>query len=363
MTGPFTTYPGVDASLNFPDSLRTAMAAYPEILAAIAAKRNFQSFTWPNQAAMDSQTGMTDGDLGYQATLDQHYGRENSVWVPMSPAFYFAAGNLVNMDSTPALETDAPSTYQLGETVFATPASTGAWSIGSDGLTVLSVIYAPGSRGWQIAIQKVTGDTWTRAINNSGGWSAWHRVAKAYRWGSSTDMNNEVNMAIGELGFRTDTSFTMRYNGTAWKEWESYWQTIVPTVTGFSGASGANPGWIGTARWRWNSGRVLFQGNVYVNGGSGSVTGQIGVTLPNTADIPPGTQAVMIGEARIIDDSLSLAYRAWARLQNSTTLNFDTLTTATASARTPIESAGPAKPIAWAQTDSLSWNVIYDVAM
>jgi len=112
---------------------------------------------------------------------------------------------------------------------------------------------------------------------------------------------------VGMLVYRWDDEITYRYNGSAWKAWESGWIAIAaPTVTNF------NIGTLGNASsthfYRYQNGRVTQRGVMILGTSGQSVPGAVSVGLQVAgAALPAGATAIPVsGNVYAIDTGAAL---------------------------------------------------------
>jgi hypothetical protein len=147
-----------------------------------------------------------------------------------------------------------------------------------------------------------------------------------------------------------------RWNGSAWQPWDSDWQSNSLGVQGFAGGYGASNGWVSSgSAWRYRAGRVLYRGQVVVNGG-GAVTGQVAVSIPVAARTAPGAKTT--GVVFFVDSSdASSSYRLTPFINGGNMLFY---TPANYQGRLNLR-ADANNPVVVAQSDAYQWEVEYDV--
>lgn len=108
--------------------------------------------------------------------------------------------------------------------------------------------------------------------------SSW-RLAEVPRFADATARDAALTApALGDLAVLTSDEVTYRYNGSAWKAWNSDWLTWTPTVTGWIGGTGK----VETFKYRWVEGWALFDFRLK-RGSSGATAATPILTLPFTA--------------------------------------------------------------------------------
>lgn len=136
-----------------------------------------------------------------------------------------------------------------------------------------------------------------------------------YRWADSTARNAQTGMVAGDLGYQTDTGVVYRYDGSAWKAWESDWITWATPPTNLTIGTGGSAAMV--QRYRWVAGRLSFQYS-YTLGTSGFSVGNIVINLPF-----PVFQAVvrfpqLVGSGTLYDASTTnVSYTGFPRLNGT----------------------------------------------
>lgn len=77
-------------------------------------------------------------------------------------------------------------------------------------------------------------------LNSGSGWKALGGGAYNYVWADAAARAAETGMIAGEKGYQTDTKIVYRYDGSAWKAWESDWTTYTPTMTNYTVGTGGS---------------------------------------------------------------------------------------------------------------------------
>ena len=146
-----------------------------------------------------------------------------------------------------------------------------------------------------------------------------------------------------------------RWNGTAWKRWDSDWSAFALGASNM-GSYGGNPGWTSqSCTWRYSSGQVLYDGTINLTGASAALTGQATVTLPVPAAASFGTDRVLAGggaldfsaNARYALDLVPAGSTLYFSARNGNALKVDT---------------SASWPFVWATSDQLSWSLAYPPA-
>lgn len=155
---------------------------------------------------------------------------------------------------------------------------------------------------------------------------------------------------------RTDNKITYRYNGTAWKAWESDWISHTPTWTGFTPGNGTV-----TAYYRLNAGRVNMTGHV-VLGSTSSVTAAVKIAPAVSMDTSYyGSIIEPLGTVGIRDVGTSLySGEAWSEASSTAISLMVNLASGTYAVPTAITGSVPIPT--WATSDTFSWDFSYKAA-
>lgn len=160
----------------------------------------------------------------------------------------------------------------------------------------------------------------------------------------------------GQRGFSGGIDY--RWVGASWRPWDSDWIVVTsPVVYGITGAVNATPGWTTSAEYRYVAGQVRFRGEFGLNPGTTSAY-SFNITLPVNAAVV-GNRARMIGDVAAKNASASYAEYALRATANATQLYISSL-----GANGALQSASGTSPFgeAWAQSDIVAWDVLFDPA-
>ncbi len=119
-----------------------------------------------------------------------------------------------------------------------------------------------------------------------------------YQWADATARGAQTGMIAGDEGYQADVAITYRYNGSAWKEWESDWITWTPTFTNLTNAGAGNAT---TSKYRWiGGGEIQLELNITL--GASPTVGAVTFTPPVTLANPSGIARVFMGDVTYIDE-------------------------------------------------------------
>lgn len=178
-----------------------------------------------------------------------------------------------------------------------------------------------------------------------------------YRPADSAALNAIAGMRLGDKALQVDTAVVYRYNGSAWKAWESDWTAYTPTLTGFTvgtGGSAAN-----VAAYRYVAGRILIRGYAKLGSSGASVSGTISVSIPvNRTALNHAYQAYK-GIATMFDDSATTNYLAFPAANNASVSAVSLFNSGTNGLRVGSTNI---VPFTWAAADAISYDFEYDPA-
>ncbi len=186
------------------------------------------------------------------------------------------------------------------------------------------------------------------------------------RFGATAEAATSLPGAFaGQRAFALDNGITYRWNGAAWRPWDSDWTDYYPSVDGINGAAGAAPGYVPAGRYRYVGGKVRYEFRFYLNGGSAASTGSLRISLPVLSD------QTATGAGGTFQIGLVATGRAYA-FRNSTTQYFDLAIGFFNADRIGFETfsgsngvtvdAGTVNPFTWAQSDYVQGGLEYDPA-
>jgi len=151
---------------------------------------------------------------------------------------------------------------------------------------------------------------------------------------------------------------TYRWDGAAWKPWESAWIAYSPTLTGVTIGTGGSAQ--NVAAYKYELGRVRVRGVATLGTGGGfGVTGTIDATLPVTALALRHAYQGYPGFCEFFDVSAGVNYAAFAAAANASVTDFNIFYPGTSGARGGTSSS---LPFVWATGDSISYDFTYDPA-
>ncbi len=175
-----------------------------------------------------------------------------------------------------------------------------------------------------------------------------------YRPADSSALAAVTGMRLGDRALQVDTGIHFRYNGSAWKAWESNWITYTATLSGTTVGTGGTH----TGRYRWEQGRVRVQ-TFTVLGSSGFTFGGYSVTLPVTAATPHSNFSGYVSSASFEDVSSGNSYEGFVAAHGTSTTQALVLLVGTNGLR-----VGPhaSTPFTWAAGDKIKTEFVYDPA-
>lgn len=177
-----------------------------------------------------------------------------------------------------------------------------------------------------------------------------------YGWADTTARNAQTGMSVGEYGLQLDTHILYRYTGSAWKAWESEWESYVPTLGGLAVGTGGS---INTAEWRYFGGRIQVRGRAKLGSSGASVSGTITLSLPvNCAALNHSWQNYK-GMATLYDDSGGTNYIAFIAANVASVSTVALLSPGTNGLRL---AHGATTPFTWAVSDMVTYDFEYDPA-
>jgi len=155
-----------------------------------------------------------------------------------------------------------------------------------------------------------------------------------------------------------DTGFVYRWNGSAWKPWESDWNSYTATLVNFTiGTGGAA---LNSTDYRWDLGRLRIRFRLYQGTSGQSVGAGITVTIPSGVTLrTPSTANLFIdGGATLFDVGVAV-YKGWVRYNSTDTDKFAILSNAaTVNGSQTITST---VPWTWGAGDGIEGELIADV--
>lgn len=184
------------------------------------------------------------------------------------------------------------------------------------------------------------------------------RAGYDYRWANAAARTAQAGMVIDSRGYQIDTNITYRYNGSAWKAWESDWISYTPTLTNVAIGTGGSPANVAT--YRYEQGRVRVRGNIVLGTSGMSVAGTVNITLPLTAAAQLITAwGSLTGSATMFDTSATTNFIAFPAFNAASVTAFTILNSGTNGLRV---ATSPTSPFTWAASDSFGYDFVYDPA-
>lgn len=159
-----------------------------------------------------------------------------------------------------------------------------------------------------------------------------------------------TGMIVGDKARRADTTVTMRYSGSAWKEWESDWISFTPTLTNFTigtGGVAAN-----TAEYKWVEGDLRIRGRAFLGTSGSSVGSGVVIGLPVSLAAVPFTNIFYNSTGTLFDTSAPATSMAFIRANGTLTNSVNILALvagAPASVTTTV-------PWTWAAGDGIYYD-------
>lgn len=131
-------YPDISAAQNQPGYMGTHATS---VQVALSARQRY-TYVWANATARNSQTGMTEGSVGYQLDTRTEYQYENGSWRLATPHIEFTAtatatNGVVTLAGTFSIDTTVSSS-----TLMATAASNGVITLTDPGIYAISTLSA-----------------------------------------------------------------------------------------------------------------------------------------------------------------------------------------------------------------------------
>jgi len=175
-----------------------------------------------------------------------------------------------------------------------------------------------------------------------------------FTWADSTARTAATGMIIDDCGYQTDTGITYRYNGSAWKAWESDWITYTPTLAGITIGTG------GSAASAWSYKYVL--GDIRVKGGAilgssgGAVTGVPTITIPANRVALVHPYEATAGGAVLYDTSTTTPYLVTVGTDNT---NVDKVRLYPHNSGAVVSAISATVPFTWAAGDAITVDFTY----
>lgn len=182
------------------------------------------------------------------------------------------------------------------------------------------------------------------------------RGRKSYQWADATARGAQAGMASGETGIQADTLVVYKYNGSAWKAWESDWITYTPTLANVTlGTAGTS-----TFKYRYQLGSVRVLGYIKL-GTSGMAMGTAPTfTLPVNATTLVHSNQSFPGSVKLYDDSAAGDYIGESLTSGSSVTTG--LLRSTSSTLANAASITATVPYTWAANDCVDIDLTYEPA-
>ena len=171
---------------------------------------------------------------------------------------------------------------------------------------------------------------------------------KTYRPANAAALAALTAMLVGDIALQTDTAITYRYDGSAWKAWDSDWITDTMTTSIAVGTTGVK-----VLKHKFSQGEALIKGSITL-GGTGIVIGvNATINLPVTTETVLSPYFTYPGFGNAYDSSVPANFAITVNANNTSTTvaGLSTFTSATG-ARGGV---GGGVPLPWATGDVLSF--------
>jgi hypothetical protein len=174
---------------------------------------------------------------------------------------------------------------------------------------------------------------------------------------TATDLTALTAFETDQRAIAWDTGIIYRWNGSAWKAWESDWIAYGATLTNFNiGTGGAA---LNSTDFKWDAGRLRVRFRLYLGSSGATVGSQVVVTMPSgvTLRAPSTANLLMDGKVTLFQGaSTNLGH---LRYSASNTDRFEILANAaTAGGLAIITSSSPWN---WAAGNGIEGELIVDV--
>lgn len=179
---------------------------------------------------------------------------------------------------------------------------------------------------------------------------------------TTTEMNLWTTALTNQRAEDLSTHIIYRWNGSAWKAWESEWIDYSGTVTVTNWVSGSGTGAAKTFSYRYVNGRVRVKWYLgFGTTGASVTTSFVTFTLPVAASTPPHSEFNYPGTAEIWDNSPAVLRVNCGVVSNGTSTTVVRIYTTTLSGN-GYDFVAPAVPITWAVSDAVHGEFEYDPA-
>ncbi len=129
------------------------------------------------------------------------------------------------------------------------------------------------------------------------------RGRKSYQWADATARGAQAGMATGDTGYQVDTAVVYRYNGSAWKAWESDWTSYVATLVNFTIGTGGSA--LNSTDYKWDLGRLRIRYRLYLGTSGQSVGTGVTVTTPVTLRAPSTANHNVLADGTLFDTGVA----------------------------------------------------------
>ena len=152
----------------------------------------------------------------------------------------------------------------------------------------------------------------------AGAWAVVVSGIPTYDWANAAARTAQTGMLGGYRGYQRDTGVTYRYDGAAWKAWESPWIAWTTAPTGITVGTGGAASSL--QQYKYVAGRLCFEYK-FILGSSGQSVGTAPyLTVPMNLILPAPRYATLPGDGSCLDSDTSTADYTKARI-NATTAN------------------------------------------
>lgn len=187
------------------------------------------------------------------------------------------------------------------------------------------------------------------------------RAILGFRAASNAAMTALAGMAAGDMCYRTDNGITYRYNGAAWRRWESDWITYTPTLDGFAVGTGGSS--TSVVQYRFENGRIRLKWRFVFGTASVAYPASPGFRMPGSGD-PGGTVQLVtplfaneLLDSRITFNDSGSVYKGLAKYTNASDVDRIQFVSETAGGTATISAASP---FGWGAGDGISGSCIAD---
>lgn len=177
-----------------------------------------------------------------------------------------------------------------------------------------------------------------------------------YRPADSSALAAVTGMRLGDRALQVDTGIHFRYDGSAWKAWESNWITWSTAPTGITVGTGGSASSL--QRYKWMDGRIYFDFKFVLGTSGASVVTNPNLNLPVSIalSIPSGVGQLATGDVQLYDTSVPAINYGKVSIAGATTA---LLRTYTGSGTGSISSSAP---WTWAAGDIIAGGFWADPA-